>query len=221
LFGSFYETVKLFGTIEPKNDKDKAYKNKVNSMIEDILSAKYVYEGGQDYLVFQDGRRTSLPNSSSGQQEMLPLAIILSNILSIRFLSETGYIIYIEEPEAHLFPSAQRKIVQLIATIYNNPKIPVQFVITTHSPYILASFNNLIYAGNTSIDIGDEKLNDLQKVVPEDQMLKYTDIRTYSLHNRTAESIMSPDSGLISTNILDEVSDELAIQFDRLLNVED
>jgi predicted ATPase len=59
---------------------------------------------------------------------MLPLAIILGSLPLFR--NSYGYTIYIEEPEAHLFPSAQKRIVELIAVIYKS--IPsVQFVITT------------------------------------------------------------------------------------------
>ncbi len=50
----------------------------------------------------------------------------------------------IEEPEAHLFPEAQKEISALIALLSNMKQS--QITITTHSPYILASINNLILA---------------------------------------------------------------------------
>ncbi len=31
----------------------------------------------------------------------------------------SGQTVYIEEPEAHLFPSAQRSVIELIATVFN------------------------------------------------------------------------------------------------------
>ena len=44
----------------------------------------------------------------------------------------------VEEPEAYLFPVAQKQI--------------IDFAITTHSPYILSSLNNLLYAYNLGAD---------------------------------------------------------------------
>ena len=49
-----------------------------------------------------------------------------------------------EEPEAHLYPETQSDIVELIgllANLYHN-----QIIKTTHRPYILSAFNNLLYA---------------------------------------------------------------------------
>mgnify|MGYP006206212493 CR=1 FL=1 len=48
----------------------------------------------------------------------------------------------IEEPEAHLFPVAQKHLIELLAIMVNRNE-DNQLIITTHSPYILSSFNNL------------------------------------------------------------------------------
>jgi predicted ATPase len=50
----------------------------------------------------------------------------------------------VEEPEAYLFPVAQKQIIDLIALLANQNEN--QVIVTTHSPYILSSFNNLLYA---------------------------------------------------------------------------
>ena len=48
----------------------------------------------------------------------------------------------LEEPELNLFPSAQNKLVMYVIdkSIANNHRV----LLTTHSPYILTSLNNLI-----------------------------------------------------------------------------
>lgn len=220
-FGSFYEGIKLMrptGTL--KNEEDKKLKNKIDNLAESILRGKHIIENNKDFLVSADGRKISLSNSSSGQQEMLPLALILGNIPFTLSWGTMGNVVYIEEPEAHLFPTAQSKIVDLIATIYNQSRIPVQFIITTHSPYILTSLNNLLYAGNLSEKLDQAEIEKLEQIVPEDRFLKPEDIQVYSLHNGMCESILSKETGLISTNLLDEVSDELAVQFDNILSLE-
>lgn len=219
-FGSFYERSKRPISADRKSTEDERdLRNKINNLVEPILQGKYIRERGTDFLLLSDGRKVNVANSSSGQQEMLPLALILSNLPSSRTDSK-GNAVYIEEPEAHLFPTAQRNIVELIATIYNRSKAPAQFIITTHSPYILAAFNNLLYAGNISSELPASKLPTLEEIIPEEQLLKAKDIRVYSLQHGTARSILSEETGLISTNTLDAVSNELAIQFDNILDVE-
>lgn len=218
-FGSLYENLKRYSIDYMETDKKlRGQKKIIEPLVEEILGGKYTRERGKDYLALKDGRRTSLVNSSSGQQEILPIAIILSTLPFLGF--QDGATIYIEEPEAHLFPSAQRKIVELIATIYNRSNKQLQFIITTHSPYVLAAFNNLLHAGNISLELDRKHKVKLQEIVAEEQWLKSNQVNVYSLLGGTAECIKSKDTGLITTNILDSVSDELGSQFDSLLNVE-
>jgi AAA15 family ATPase/GTPase len=218
-FGAFYENTKLSRRVSPLREDDKRLKIIIDNLIESILQGKHVLEKGKDYLITVDGRKISLANSSSGQQEMLPLALILSNIAFVRRFEIIGNVVYIEEPEAHLFPSAQKDIVDLVATIYNRSRSPVQFVITTHSPYILTAFNNLLQAGNLQSTLSEEELPKLEQVVPTERQLKYEQVRVYSLNHGSCESIIAEDTGLITTSIIDEVSDQLAIQFDQLLDI--
>lgn len=221
-FGSFYEDIKTPRWLNiPRDESDKKLKARIDDLTESILQGKHVIEKGGDFLRLADGRKISLVNSSSGQQEMLPLALILESIPFLRLAGGAGNVVYIEEPEAHLFPTAQQKIVQLIATIFNQSRIPVQFIITTHSPYILAAFNNLMYAGNISSRLPSDQMSRLGRVVPEEQFVNLNNMQAYSLHDGTCTSIISQETGLISTTMLDDVSDELALQFDRILDFEE
>ncbi len=221
-FGSLYESIKSpRSSYMPRDDAEKQLKNKIDALTLSILQGKHVVESGKDVLHLSDGRKISLANSSSGQQEMLPLALILGSIPFMRLSGRVGNVVYIEEPEAHLFPTAQRSIVNLIATIFNESKIPVQYIITTHSPYILAAFNNLIHAGNVSSRLDPDATAELEKIVPEEQCIRSENMRVYSLHNGSSESIISDETGLISTNLLDTVSDDLAMQFDNILNFDE
>jgi predicted ATPase len=97
-----------------------------------------------------------LENCSSGQQEALPLTLILKALTEINFIGK-GSTCYIEEPEAHLFPFAQRDIVNLISLSFNRSVVPSQFILTTHSPYILTAFNNNIHAGELERSLPQEK----------------------------------------------------------------
>ena len=215
-FGSIYENTKDFNL----NRKDKPYENKyiqseMNKLIERTLCGQHIREKGKDFLESSDGRRISVANSSSGQQETLPLTTILAALPSLFF----GHTVYIEEPEAHLFPNAQRSIIELIATVFNYRKEKLQFFITTHSPYVLTSFNNLLQAGHLYEDSSLNMIPQLEKLVPKYKALNISEISAYVLENGKCKSIICNETGLIDANIIDSVSDDLAIQFDQLLNL--
>ena len=222
-FGTFYEKIKSPITLEIVNNKASEQKElyrEINSLNEKILCGKYIQKDGDDYLQLTEGRTIAIANSSSGQQETLPLIIILRRLI---FLSSkvSGNSVYIEEPEAHIFPAAQKNIVELISTVYNARKDSLQFFITTHSPYILTAFNNLIQAGILAEDATEEKINRISRHVPKTRFLDPDEVAVYSLENGYCKSIIDEETGLIDANIIDEVSNELAIQFDKLLDLEE
>lgn len=215
-FGSFYESIKgyeerRFGRIREKDNAD------INLLFEAVLCGKYLREKDKDFLVHKDKRKINLSYASSGQQETLPLALILRALESIRF-STGGATIFIEEPEAHLFPLAQKLIVEFIAHVYNQSKSKLQFVITTHSPYILASINNLMHAGALSEKIDENQKIKLHEIISEKIILKPSSVNAFSLKSGFIESLICEETKLISQSILDSVSDDIAIQFDKLLD---
>lgn len=214
-FGSFYENIKDNNSANCTNLKQDEYVAKV---VNTVLYAQYLREKGIEYLIHKDGRKVNLVYSSSGQQEILPLIIILNSLLYIIFAGHNGTI-FIEEPEAHLFPNSQKLIVELIAYIYNISQGKYQFVITTHSPYILASFNNLIQAGMLKNQLDETEKSKLYETVNQNIVLSPNELSAYSLSENTCELIMNEVTGLIDGNILDEVSNDIAIQFDKILDL--
>ena len=222
-FGSYYEKIK---EINPKSiqNNSKYFKEEllreINLLNNKILCGKYIQVDGDDYIQISENRIVSVANSSSGQQETLPLSIIMQNIAMTNF-DITGISVYIEEPEAHIFPSAQRDMVELIATVYNAQKNSSQFFITTHSPYILTAFNNLLQAGILAVDATEEKIEEINKLVSKTRFLRPEEVAVYSLANGYCKSIMDQETGLIDANVIDEVSNELAVQFDQLLDLEE
>ncbi len=222
-FGTFYEKIKSPITLEIINNQALEYKKlytEINLLNEKILCGQYLQKDGEDYLKLKEGRTIAISNSSSGQQETLPLIIIMRTLALVES-SIAGNSVYIEEPEAHIFPAAQKSIVELISTVYNARKDSIQFFITTHSPYILTAFNNLLQAGILSIDATEEKIEEISRYVPKTRFLKPGEVAVYSLENGYCKSIIDEQTGLIDTNIIDEVSNELAIQFDQLLELEE
>ena len=165
-------------------------------------------------------KEIKIVNASSGQQESLPILVILSSL----YIKEWKSFLVIEEPEAHLFPVAQKHIVELMSLIFNITEKRNKLFITTHSPYLLSAFNSHLQAGNVLKAIQDkppEEVKNLQeelfKIMPKDHIL---DIGVYSLKNGKIKSIIDPENNLIDTNIIDEVSEQFGETFDKLLELE-
>lgn len=218
-FGSFYENTKRFTAAGRRMlHAQKERWDEATAISEQIICGKYVTEKGKDYLNVGDGRKINLGNCSSGQQETLPLVLILRHLASIR--SSRNYTLYIEEPEAHLFPTSQRKILELIALTFNSREQAIQTIITTHSPYILTALNNLLQAGSLYSTASRSKAEKLKSLVPRDLALNIDNTAAYCLNRGHCIDIIDRDMNLLRTDLIDEVSTDLAIEFDKLLEIE-
>jgi AAA domain, putative AbiEii toxin, Type IV TA system len=190
-----------------------------------ILGGRVIRVGG--HLLFRPLKGgQALPFSwlSSGTQELLPLLNPLANLV---YTSSTNPMnlwepfsprigpIFIEEPELSVFPSTQYELMRLIAWLSGEKRLEFPFVITTHSPYILSSFNNLILAGQLG---QNERLKKKIKI-DERFWIEPKTFRAYSIHDGKLESILS-DTGLINGEFLDSVSESIGNQFDELLRLE-
>ncbi len=212
MFGSFYEKLKKHFNKNIFNLDTKS-----NKIINNILNSKYKRENQKDYLIHSDFRKVNLSSASSGQQEIFPLLLIIEFLLSDSF-RENDAVLYIEEPEAHLSPNAQKMVVQLLARLFNADKKKFQIIITTHSPYILSSFNNLMYAGEL---VNKNDTDNIYKVIPEKEILSPEKVFAYSLNSKQEiKSIIDTETNLISQNILDDVSDKISIEFGKLLDLD-
>lgn len=212
-FGAVYERTRdknFLGFIDVHRPKH------VSKLVNELICGNYLSDKGQDWILTDHGR-VNVSNSSSGQQEVLPMAMVLStwpfapsNIFRRSFV--------IEEPEAHLFPIAQGQVASLIATAYNAQDRLGTFTITTHSPYILTAMNNLIQAGNVAASSQD--LSKLYNIVPKDQIISFSDVAAYIVDKGTAKSIMDESLSLIDANAVDAVSQHFSEKFERLVELE-
>jgi hypothetical protein len=185
--------------------------------ITSLLSGNYVPNKPNDYIETTDGRRVPVNLCSSGQQEALPIAITLSQIRDgLRGLS-----FVVEEPEAHLFPSTQRSMMHFLAATakLNSKRGETQFLITTHSPYILSAINNLMYAGKIANET-TSKLKDIRGVIGDTEVIDPAHVTAYLMQENSVRSIIDPSTGLIEGTLLDEVSGELAREFGKLMDIE-
>lgn len=192
--------------------KDKAileFVNAAKNKTQAILKGEYRRENDEEriYLSSSD-HYVSLSHASSGQQESLWILMLIL----IRILDRSKVFIVIEEPEAHLFPDAQKEMVELIA-LFCNVQTDNKALITTHSPYILTSLNNLLYA----YGVGKDDPQGAKKIVDMPFWLDPSRVAAYFIENGRLESIMN--DGLIQAERIDEISNKINIQLDQLYDL--
>jgi hypothetical protein len=162
-----------------------AYIQRVTS---ELLNGEMIREREKDYLRTPDGRQIPLGALSSGQQELLPLLRVLP-----RNVYANKQIYYIEEPEAHLFPDAQSRLIDILSTVMNLCRGSVDLVLTTHSPYVLTKFNNLIEAGNLG---RSEKLKErVGQIIKSDSWIRRNQLAAYAICNGVLKNV-TDDNGL-------------------------
>jgi hypothetical protein len=173
------------------------------------------YHNGFGYVV-------PIRHTSSGQQESIWLINLIHYLL---FESErTRFDIIIEEPEAHLFPDAQKDITNLITLLANRKNSRARIILTTHSPYVLATLNNSLKAFKAGqIEEKNEEVNRILSdhlwVNPDSLFVGF--MKDADQENTfIVESIFDSESGLIKHEVLDGVSDKLMEEFDNLLDVQ-
>lgn len=92
-------------------------------------------------------------------------------------------------------------------------------VVTTHSPYIMTSINNLIQAQHVIDEDGNAKAR-LSEILSTTSYMSYDDINAWAFANGKLISIKDDELRLISAESLDAVSDSISSDFELLLDYE-
>ncbi|MEO6230973.1 MAG: AAA family ATPase [Ferruginibacter sp.] len=157
-------------------------------------------------------------------------------------LNKNLRLLVIEEPELNCFPETQNKLLKYIIEsnkisdilpVFSesddpeNPNVDLienyenelknQLFITTHSPYILTSLNNLMYA----YEVGKNEPEEVSKIIDKKYWINPEEVSAYRLlKDGTCENIIDKEEKLIKAEKIDEVSGFLNEQFDALLKIE-
>lgn len=178
-------------------------------IISKILRGKYQYDKDGEKIFYETNKYVKLNFSSSGQQESLWILLLLFIII----LEKQNVFIVIEEPEAHLFPEAQKEISNLIALMSNVENS--QVIITTHSPYILASLNNLILANK----VGSENIN-VEKRINKNLWINRDKVYAALVTKGQVKDIIDNELNIIQQENIDSVSGTINDEFDFLFQFE-
>jgi hypothetical protein len=205
------------------------------------LGTRYVFENGLDMIYFGKDQFIRLTEAASGFQTLVPLLLPIMLKNRDDFFAHHSFVI--EEPELNLFPKAQYDLIKLLTdnqtlSIKQYEDIGEIHTYTTHSPFVLAAFNNMLYADKVILNLFDhycaglsiEKIGlirgqELMKQAADEVSKIITcsimpdDFSAYQIADGSATSILNRETGLIEDNYLDNVSNEMSDDFEALMEL--
>ncbi|MBQ8065279.1 MAG: AAA family ATPase [Prevotella sp.] len=203
------ESIKRFGTlygVAKDRNKDVAI---------DFMNISVRFSKEQDTIhIDNEDVDIDFSQASSGMQSIIPMWIVFCDSLY-----GFGRHIIIEEPELNLFPTLQVQLVHKMAERINSA--PANLVITTHSPYILSVFDNLIYAKDVYDRVDDIHQKKVASLVNPDAMISFDDVAAYSFdENGIVTYINDAETRSTGAYALDAASTETANVFNELLAID-
>ena len=186
------------------------YTNRVSALLHGELQS----EKGVQYLILPSGKRIPITSAASSVKELSPFLFYLKN------LSDWNSTFCIEEPEAHLHPTMQMDLADLIAACRNKG---MMFHMTTHSDYFIMRINQLLRIGKMRKENpqfykqfqADHMLNRRFYLNEEDVVCYY-----FSEENDSVAVTKLPfEDGVLPMNTFYEAMSRVS-EFDRMLDDE-
>ena len=174
----------------------------------EILQGDYRYVDGDERLYLDSHRYIKINYTSSGQQEI----VWVLNLLAYYLVTGKKILLMIEEPESHLYPNAQQEVAELLSLFGNAGN---EVLVTTHSPYILGSFNYMLLAAQTD----HSKRERIQQVVDFKNWIAPNRISAWFVARGEVRSALdsSENCTLIQNELIDEASTRINDRNDRIL----
>lgn len=141
---------------------------------------------------------------SDGEKNLMALVGDLARRMAMLYSGRGGNalagrgVVLIDEVDLHLHPAWQRSVLpRLLATFPN-----VQFIVTTHSPLVLAQLNTLLFKQQAEGSSTGRK------------------VEVFSLADGHVSSMLDSETGLLMAGEMDAIANEVDEEFDRLLEGE-
>jgi predicted ATPase len=161
----------------------------------------------------------SLINQSNKENDIiskeLSKIVAINNIKINNFLKKTSFVNIVEEPEQNLFPVSQMRLVKRLTEICNE-NADNKLIMSTHSPYVLATINNLILANK----VGEKNPKEVANRVDKKLWLNSNDVFAGIVKDGTVEDMIDKDLNMIKVELLDSVSQIINEEFDYLFQYE-
>lgn len=222
-------------------------KNPLNLAFADGM--EYYHDGFNDYIKLKNKNIPPLllEHTSSGIQSTVPLSVLVHYLCHIagkpsrrtpKMVKENsvqGFAmedasnrlnyynypqLYIEEPEQHLYPTSQAKLLRDIISQFtlakNKTGYPGYVVMTSHSPYILTQLNVLLKARKASLKDKERTL----KYISQDCILPLKYYSAYYVtQNGGMKNMMDAETELIKGEYLDAVSETTENELNQLNDI--
>ena len=150
-------------------------------------------------------------NDSNLSEQQKHIAI---SALSNKF-NKKAFINIVEEPEQNLFPISQMNMIKSLVSICNQNDHN-KLLLSTHSPYVLATVNNLILAKR----IGKEYPNEVEAKINKQYWLNFNDVYAGIVQDGKMEQIIDKEFDMIQIEQIDSVSRIINDEFDFLYQYE-
>ena len=120
----------------------------------------------------------------------------------------------IEEPEQNLFPVSQYAVVMSLLSGFSNITDNT-LIITTHSPYVLETINNCMYANQIAA-----KGIDVSNILPSEYHISFDNVAAYKIVDGKIISIKEDDIKQINPQEIDKCSETISDIYTKLADAE-
>lgn len=183
----------------------------LNNYTIDFLDFSVQFNEDDDYFTLGEQNKLPLSLASTGLQSILPMLAVFDE--HVRY----QHLIVIEEPELNLYTEVQRKLLEYL--VQKSLACKSKLLITTHSPYILSTLQNLLQAGNIAKE-SKEKAKQIEQIIPRSKWVDYENLTCMFMGaDGTCKNILDEEYYTIGINEMDNVSEELSEIYDSLLEI--
>ena len=185
-------------TTKPLVKKRNPFLKIAEKIEKQILKGKY--QLNDDKIVYNYSNRLK-------ELELYSTSSLVKTIVGITFylkyMAKREDYFLIDEPELNLHPSNQRQLARIFATMINNG---IKIIMTTHSPYIMNEFNNLIMLGK--ITDKDKKLEIMSKFnILENEVIVPEKISSYLIIDKQVKKMKMAEYGIELDTFNDVIDD--------------
>ncbi len=120
----------------------------------------------------------------------------------------------IEEPEQNLFPVSQYDVIMNLLACFSDIT-DNNLILTTHSPYVLETINNCMYANQIA-----SKGIDVSKILPSKYHLSFDNVAAYKIVDGNIISIKEDDIKQINPQEIDKCSETISDIYTKLADAE-
>lgn len=165
------------------------------------------------FVVDVNGESLDINQLSDGYKTMLGLVMDLAYRMSVAnpHLSNplsTEAFVMIDEIDLHLHPEWQRRVISDLMDVFKN----TQFIVTTHSPFIVESINyHLLAYKYLSNRVNDRDWHDFMSINPQD-------IAAYHVGQGVAKSIFDKEHKLIDNSLIDTFN-KITMQYSQYFDL--